>query len=185
MQDFEWLSEAQSLPVGRSKRIYHGAEHRPNLVVSNKTDKWTAYCFKCKQYSEKRKDFVRILDEQSAINETVNNRTEENLFIDLLCESAKTLTPLSDIVYFLHSKHMALTWLKDYNPRWDPKRRRLVIDFQGKTIGRDIYGISNCKWYRYNGTYRSATIDQQNIEERWFNHRFEDVSRRAETTVLT
>lgn len=80
---------------------------------------------------------------------------------------------------------MALTWLKDYNPRWDPKRRRLVIDFQGKTIGRDIYGISNCKWYRYNGTYRSATIDQQNIEERWFNHRFEDIRRHAETTVLT
>ena len=31
----EWLQDAQALPVGRSERVYHGAEHRQNMLVTN------------------------------------------------------------------------------------------------------------------------------------------------------
>lgn len=157
MHESEWLSEAQSVPVGRSKRIYHGAEHRPNLVVSNKPDRWTAYCFACKEYAEKRKDFVRILEEQAPDPKEIYGEPE--VFMNLLEPSAKWLTPISDIAYFLHTKHMSLEWLRPYNPRWDCKRKRLVLDFQGKTIGRDIYGNSRCKWY----DYRRATSNQRGL----------------------
>lgn len=161
MHESEWLSEAQSLPVGRSKRIYHGAEHRPNLVVSNKEDRWTAYCFACKEYAEKRKDFVRILEEQATAPTQIIGDTD--VFMNLLEPSAKWLTPLSDVAYFLHTKHMALEWLRPYNPRWDPKRKRLVIDFQGKTIGRDIYGISRCKWYDYRIAKRHQDVHLHSV----------------------
>ena len=46
----EWLAEAQSLMVGASKRVYHGAETRPNLVLRNEPEGWSAYCFSCKQH---------------------------------------------------------------------------------------------------------------------------------------
>ena len=34
----EWLQDAQALPVGRSERVYHGAEHRQNMLVKNKPE---------------------------------------------------------------------------------------------------------------------------------------------------
>ena len=34
----EWLPDAQALPVGRSERVYHGAEHRQNMLVKNKPE---------------------------------------------------------------------------------------------------------------------------------------------------
>ena len=31
----EWLHDAQALTVGRLERVYHGAEHRQNMLVKN------------------------------------------------------------------------------------------------------------------------------------------------------
>ncbi len=52
----EWLSKAQKLPVGQSKRVYHNDECRPNLVVQNHGDRWTAYCHRCHTGGVVRKD---------------------------------------------------------------------------------------------------------------------------------
>lgn len=155
MQDFQWLKQAQSLQVGQSKRIYHGSERRPNLIVRNLPDKYTAYCFRCKEYAEKRKDYVKILQEQQPKGSDDCSRR----FINLFSPTAMYLTPLHDVAYFLHSKHMCLEWLKPYNPRWDPKRFRLVLNFQGRTIGRDIYGYSSIKWFNYGSYVYEDRID--------------------------
>lgn len=161
MLDFQWLDQAKSLEVGQSKRIYHGAEHRPNLVVRNLPDKYTAYCFACKEYAEKRKDFVRILEEQATATNQITGETD--VFMNLLEPSAKWLTPFSDVAYFLHTKHMCLEWLRPYEPKWDSKRNRLVIDFQGKRVGRDIYGCSNIKWYNYRAVEYQDSFVYHNI----------------------
>ena len=146
MQEHEWLSVAQSLPVGMSKRIYHGAEHRPNLVVRNLPDKWTAYCFACKEYAEKHKDFVRILEEVQP-----SNQVDDNIgsLVSLDDPKAMYLAPMHDIALFLHKKHMSISLLSPYNPAWDYTHKRLTLTLPSGLIGRDIYGRSSIKWYVY------------------------------------
>nr|DAQ74795.1 MAG TPA: putative DnaG-like primase [Caudoviricetes sp.] len=140
METFEWLQEAQKLPLNGQSRIYHGAERRPNLVVRNLPDKWTAYCFSCKEYSEVRKDYVRIEQEQAVLQNTVQPTA---------LELTDPRVPLHSIVYFLHTKHMSLSLINDWNPQWDPRRKRLTIDLPDGRIGRDIYGYNPAKWYLY------------------------------------
>lgn len=53
---------------------------------------------------------------------------------------------------------MCLEWLRDHNPRWDSVRNRLVLDYNGLTLGRDIYGLSKCKWYRYDSRYTNDNM---------------------------
>ena len=85
----EWLKDAQALPIGRCNRIYHGAEHRPNLVVWNLEDRWSAYCHACKEGAVVKKDFVKIkrssedpvhtfLQELLEISEIIEFRNKEN-----------------------------------------------------------------------------------------------------------
>ena len=155
MEDFEWLQEAQKLPLGQSARIYHGAERRPNLVVRNLPDKWTAYCFSCKEYAEVRKTYVKIGEEQSIVNQHQVEPTG-------LYSMTDPRVPLHTIVYFLHTKHMSLSLIQDWNPRWDAKRKRLTIDLPDGMIGRDIYGYSQAKWYVYRNAvqYGSASTNE-------------------------
>ena len=162
METEEWLQEAQRLPVGSSKRIYHGAERRPNLVVRNLPDKWTAYCFACKEYAEVRKSYVRIEEEQSIINQDqVNTSGLYNL--------TDPRVPLRRIVYFLHTKHMSLSLIQPYNPRWDARRKRLTIDLPDGRLGRDIYGTNPAKWYvywnsvQYGSAFGTNELTAQNI----------------------
>lgn len=145
MQDYEWLQKAQSLPVFGSARVYHGSEHRPNMVVRNLPDKWSAYCFACKEYAEKRKEYVRIQEEQKAISRETISRE-----ISLFNKQAQWLAPMHDIAMFLHTKHMSIDLLRNYNPCWDITRKRLSIEVPSGKLGRDIYGMSKAKWYNYN-----------------------------------
>ena len=56
----EWLREAKRLPIGRAARVYHGAEHRPNLVVKNLPDRYTCYCHRCHEGGVVLKEFVKV-----------------------------------------------------------------------------------------------------------------------------
>lgn len=59
----EWLPLAQALPVGQAKRYRHRTEARPNLMVSNRPDGWSAWCFACNAGGFKPKEFVRVQPE--------------------------------------------------------------------------------------------------------------------------
>ena len=56
----EWLQDAQALPVGRSERVYHGAEHRRNMLIKNKPDGWSCWCFSCQDGGFVPKEHVRL-----------------------------------------------------------------------------------------------------------------------------
>ena len=56
----EWLQDAQALPVGRSERVYHGAEHRQNMLIKNKPDGWSCWCFSCQDGGFVPKEHVRL-----------------------------------------------------------------------------------------------------------------------------
>lgn len=155
MEDFEWLQEAQRLPLNGQARIYHGAERRPNLVVRNLPDKWTAYCFSCKEYAEVRKTYVKIGEEQSIINQEQVNMTG-------LYSLTDPRVPLHHIVYFLHTKHMSLSLINRWNPQWDSVRKRLTIDLPDGRLGRDIYGYSKAKWYVYRNSVQYGSASGSN-----------------------
>lgn len=56
----EWLPLAQALPVGQTCRRWHRTEGRPNLLVSNKPEGWSSWCFACNAGGFKPKEFVRV-----------------------------------------------------------------------------------------------------------------------------
>ena len=57
----EWLQDAQALPVGRSERVYHGAEHRRNMLIKNKPAGWSCWCFSCQDGGFVPKEQVELL----------------------------------------------------------------------------------------------------------------------------
>lgn len=163
MHESRWLALAKQVPVGSSLRVYHGAERRPNMVVRNLPDKWSAYCFHCKEYASKRKDFVMVKEEQA-----IMNNTKELKAVSLCDDKAQWVAPLHDIVSFLHEKHMSFSLIQPYNPEWDTERNRLVLTLPEGKLGRDIYGLSKAKWFVYNNTvtYGSTCGTNQIIKDK-------------------
>lgn len=156
MQDYEWLDLAKSLPIGGSRRVRHGAEHRMNMVVQNLPDRWTAYCFACKEHAVKKKDIVKVVEDQN------HNAIAPNA--PVLHELTSTLCPLRDVVKFLAEKHLSLSMIKAGNPMWDANQKRLCLHLQDVLLGRDIYGCSPCKWYNYSQNKSYALIPKENTE---------------------
>lgn len=58
----DWLRIAQSLPIGHSTRVRHGMEARENLVIHNRPDRWSAWCFRCNRGWTERKTHVKQLE---------------------------------------------------------------------------------------------------------------------------
>lgn len=142
----EWLKEAKRLPIGRSARVYHGAEHRPNLVVRNLPDRYTCYCHRCHDGGVVLKEFVKVQAPVVAVENTLS------LPSDAVALSASTQSSyLSKVVGLLHSKGLSFPTVAGYNPRYSPSVNRLLLDVPGQTIGRAL-GSSCSKWVRYNAT---------------------------------
>lgn len=58
----EWLEQAKAVPLGQSRRVRHGIEPRPNLVVYNSDDSWSCWCFACHDWGKVRKTHVVLRD---------------------------------------------------------------------------------------------------------------------------
>lgn len=152
----EWLHLAKKLPVGRTERVYHGAEKRNNLVVKNLTDKYTAWCFACHKGGVHQKEFVKVLDDVRP----TNRKAGDPGFLRSINLALPDLNiPYSDIVMFLHSKHMTLDYIQHLNPQWSAQDKRIVLSTEDQCVGRDITGHSPSKWYKYYGdcSYVRAT----------------------------
>lgn len=55
-----WLDKAKSLPVGYSARMRHCGLRWGNMVVRNEPTKWSAYCYRCKEYLAEPKTHTRV-----------------------------------------------------------------------------------------------------------------------------
>jgi hypothetical protein len=144
----EWLHLAKKLPVGRTQRVYHGAEKRPNLVVKNLTDKYTAWCHACHKGGVYQKEFVKVLDDVRP----TNRKAGDPGFLRSINLALPDLNiPYSDIVMFLHSKHMTLDYIQHLNPQWSAQDKRIVLTTEDQCVGRDTTGHSPSKWYKYYG----------------------------------
>lgn len=137
-----WLAEAKRLPTGRSNRIYHGAERRPNLVIRNLVDSYRAYCHSCHEGQVVKKEFVSTV--QVAPEELSRDHGKlTNLY-------ALPEAELSRIAKFLLSKNILLDMVEPFC-KYSIKDMRLVFQTPTLTIGRDITERSKAKWIRYKG----------------------------------
>ena len=135
----EWLTDVQSLPLNRSKRVYHGAERRPNLVVQNLPDRWVAYCHHCHEGAVKMKDHAAV---QVSTPTLVPNLDESTLVpIDSVLDK--------NLAMLLHTKGVSAWLLGKYGFLYNTVDKRLVYKSKQGAIGRDTTGTSPSKWYVY------------------------------------
>lgn len=141
----EWLKDAQKLPVGQTRRIYHGSEKRPNLVIKNLDTGYSAYCHACHDGGYYPKELVKI---QTVL--PTNRKAKDAGFLrSINLHQPDTNIPYSDIALFLHSKHMTLHYISNLNPKWSAQDKRIVFQTTDQVVGRDITGLSKSKWYQY------------------------------------
>ena len=141
----EWLHLAKRVPIGRSERVYHGRENRPNLVVYNNEAEWSAYCHKCHKSGRVSKQYV---------------------VIGAAADAAKPVTdPPRDAVPVLRPGVFseydwavgAFVVRKGVVPSMLPPlefsctRKRILLNANGSLLGRDITELSKVKWVQYSG----------------------------------
>lgn len=142
LPEHEWLAQAKRLAVGMHIRVQHRRESRQNLIIGNESDRYWAYCQKCKEGGVVLKEHARL--------------TEYIPECDSL-ERPKDLVQVrgSDfevpVARFLASKNMANVYLPELYI--SQSTRRLLIDSSGNGAwhGRDLSGKSKSKWLNYTG----------------------------------
>ncbi len=141
----EWLPQAKRLAVGMQDRLYHGQEHRPNLVVGNSGDRWWAYCQACKRGGVEMKEHVRI-DVQSPERARSDLTMPHDMkrLCDLDLHTQETLGG------FLATKCMDPCMLPPLY--YSDNRKRLLLQYNGGWFGRDVTGDALEKWLTYNRT---------------------------------
>lgn len=146
MHTDEWLRQAKALPVGMSKRVYHGAERRTNLVVKNHPAYWSAYCQHCKTGGRVNKEYV------SAAPVVVSVLSKDpGALRPLTLYTPDPAIPYDKVGVFLHKKHMCLDYFVHLNPHWAAKDNRIVFITPQQMVGRDITEKSPAKWHKYSG----------------------------------
>lgn len=146
MHKSEWLSDAQKVPVGQNRRVYHGAETRPNLVVYNNTDSWSAWCHSCQENGFVRKEVLQAVDKSTPVFHKYLSAAD----CVTLPELARAYpSKFKALVVLLHKKHMSTALIEPYSPVYCLSDDRLVFTFKGASIGRDVTERSHAKWLQY------------------------------------
>jgi len=157
----EWLKEAKQLPVGRTKRTYHGAEKRPNLVIRNTDTGWSAYCHSCHDKGYVAKEFVKVLE----VAPVVRKASGAGFLRSLNLETDLNI-PYSDISLFLHKKGMSLQYIQHLDPKWSAQDKRIVLTTKQQVLGRDITGFSPSKWWKYSGDYSYVLATDKPLQDK-------------------
>lgn len=146
MDRHEWLEDAKRVPVGQSRRVYHGAESRPNLQVFNNTDSWSAWCYACGKSGKVYKEVLQRVDTSAPVFHKYLSAAD--------CVTLPELARLHPerykrLVVLLHKKRVSTALLAPYSPVYCLVDERLVFTFKGASIGRDVTERSHAKWLHY------------------------------------
>lgn len=148
----EWLEQAKALPVGRSNRVYHAGERRPNLIVFNNEDNWSCWCHSCHTGGFVPKQHVRLSTGQ-----------KQRARGAVLPSDGKPLEELSAadtrrVAKHLASKGMDVKHLVGTDPTYSPSEDRLLLRCTGGVIGRALHE-TYVKWCCYrNGLGGTASF---------------------------
>lgn len=143
MHRSEWLDQCKRVPVGQTRRVVHGAEGRPNLVLYNNPDSWSAYCHSCKTSGFVRKEYLEPVDTTAPVYKKYLDTR------DLVSIQGMSDADFKRLVLMLHDKRMSLPVMQKFNPLYNKGDERLVFRFDGVDIGRDCTGRSPAKWLKY------------------------------------
>ena len=152
MHRSEWLDQAKLVPVGQSRRVRHGAESRPNMVLYNNSDSWSAWCHSCHEGGRVNKEYFEPVDTSVPIYRKYLNTSKLVPLKGMDAQKYKAL------VLLLHEKHMSTALLEPFNPMYNTEDDRLVFRFNGIDIGRDCTGRSPAKWLHYDRDDRAEYV---------------------------
>lgn len=147
----EWLMSAKALPIGQARRVRHGRESRSNMVISNKPDRYTAYCHACQRGGTVLKEHAYIgkVDEPEPLVVPTD------------------LIPVHEHIgamTFLASKNIPMLQTYTDGLLFSPSTRRVIINTPQGVLGRHI-GNSPAKWMTYNRqTYASVGYAEPDAE---------------------
>jgi hypothetical protein len=144
MHHSEWLDQAQRVPVGQKRRVYHGAERTPAMDVWNNDDSWSAYCHRCHESARVSKGYIEKLEE---VQEVEYLNVNDIVSLDVM--RSKHIYWYKVLVQHLHAKGVSTTIIEPYRPMFNTKDKRLVFRLDGTDIGRDLTGKSVMKWRVY------------------------------------
>lgn len=138
-----WLPQAKRLPVGRSARIHHGAETRPNLVVRNEAGRYSAYCHHCHEGGVQPKEFVSVV--KAPPDPKVKNPKCPGALVAFK-DAPEALK--KELIEFLLTKDMHTALMPEFC-YYSAQDKRLVFNTPDQVVGRDLTGASHAKWYSY------------------------------------
>lgn len=151
----EWLQDAKSCHVGGSKRVYHGRESNPNMVVWNNEDSWSCWCHKCHKGGKVRKELVQIRHKQP--EKLPSRGVPRDLLPISYVTTNKIVTEwMPRMIRHWQEKGVSFQVLERYNPMFSVADQRIVFHTEQGVIGRDLSGQSKAKWYNYTDGMRFA-----------------------------
>lgn len=141
LQENDWLPQAKRLSIGMRMRVRHGREGRANMTVCNDTDRYWAYCQRCKDGGVVLKDHVRLGATAPA----------ESCDLTLPYDRVPVIgseweRPVGE---FLARKNMDFLYLPP-SLEFSCTRKRILVQTSQGYMGRDITENSHQKWLTYN-----------------------------------
>ena len=140
----DWLADAKRLMVGQSKRIYHGAETRPNLVIRNEPEGWSAYCFHCKQHNFVPKGYIEAVQYKQDLITKLKTVQDTTVPLEQLPEYLQT-----KILRFLIKKGLWAALASPYLVGVVLEEQRLLFNVGTAWLGRDYTEMREPKWMTY------------------------------------
>lgn len=144
LENEEWLDAAKRTPVGHTRRVVHGAEDRPNMVVRNEMGYWSAYCHRCHCGARLDKEHVKLVQPQKMAREKPGT-------------TPGLLRPISDldirtqslILEHWQEKGVSEPVVRPLSPMWSQQDQRIVYTSSDGQIGRTLDKHHPSKWHSY------------------------------------
>jgi hypothetical protein len=139
----EWLRKAERLAVNQTQRTYHKDENRPNLVVRNLPDRYTAYCHKCGEGAVHLKQHAQI-------GSAVGVQTRTMKWPSDACDLSMLPEYTAKTVYsFLLSKRLDVQVMApDLPVKYSVKQARIILGCSMGWLGR-AHVNQQPKWCNY------------------------------------
>lgn len=136
----QWLDKAKRVPIGQSRRVYHGQERTPAMTVKNLPDRYTAYCHRCHEGAVHLKSHASLV--QVEVQQRFMPWPQDSCPIDDSPDKYR-------IWQFLISKGMDYNYFFEGVPvLYSAKQQRLLVATSQGWLGRAIGGQLP-KWCTY------------------------------------
>jgi len=155
----EWLHQAKLCPVGQVRRVHHGAETSPAMVVRNDQDAWSAYCHRCGKGGRKKKELVRMVQPQPMRQQKPQGDPGPLISLDLVFSGCVIAPPglVQTCVEHWQAKGMSRDVVEAGNPHYSAQDHRIVYLLPEGMLGRSLWAESKSKWMSYNKHMRFAS----------------------------